>query len=403
MYYDGRLVILLLTGFIGCQASDVETVGRNVTTPQASDSFSIQRSDWPLFRGDPLSSGVSRGRLPESLSLLWTFTVENGGFESTAAIVDGVVFIGDLDGRFFALRLSDGEKLWSCESEEQIGFGSSPAVCDHLVYIGDVDGVFYCFDATQGERQWSHATQAEINSSANFYGDNVLVGSQDATLYCLNAKSGELVWKHAIDDQVRCTPTVVEDKAFLVGCDAKLHIIDLDTGTMAHAVPLDSPSGTTPAVLGDSVFFGTHGGTFYSVNWRQGEVQWTFEDPEDAQSFRASAAVTEQVVAIGCRNRRIYGLEPATGNLRWTFAAKRSVDSSPVIVNDRIYVGSSDGRLYGLDAETGREVWQYEVGGGIVASPAVADERLVIANDDGRVFCFGSPHDADQSGKDPNL
>jgi len=384
------LNVLLLAACAGCQASDAELVSSNLTATATPSIPAIVHSNWPLFRGDGTSSGVSTGELPETLSLQWTFDVENGAFESTAAIVDGVVYIGDLDGRFVALRLSDGKRLWTYQLEQQLGFVSSPAVRDGLIFIGDIDGGFHCLDAAKGKPKWMFPSEAEINSSANFYKGNVLVGSQDATLYCLKAETGELVWKHQIEDQVRCSPTVAEDKTFLVGCDAKLHIIDLADGTAVHAVRLDSPSGTTPAVRGDFAYFGTHGGKFYCVNWRLGEVTWTFQDPDDPQSFQASAAVNESLVVIGCRNRRVYGLDPANGELQWTFVAKRSVDSSPVIVGGRVFVGSSDGRLYGLDAATGEEVWSYEAGGGIVASPAIADGRLVIANDDGRVFCFGT-------------
>ena len=221
------------------------------TREQANEGPSVVDSDWALFRGDSSSTGVSPFCLPQDLSLLWTFEVEEGAFEATAAIVDGVVFLGDLDGKFFALRLDDGEKLWEFKTEEQAGFVASPAVQGGQIYVGDIDGRLYCFDAANGEVRWSFLTGAEINSSANFYKENVLVGSQDATLYCLQAESSELVWKHSIDDQVRCTPTVVENRAFLVGCDAKLHIIDLETGENVAAVKLDSPSGTTPAVYTD--------------------------------------------------------------------------------------------------------------------------------------------------------
>ena len=163
----------------------------------------------------------------------------------------------------------------------------------------------------------------------------------------------------------------------------------MNSGESLAAVELDGPSGTTPAVQGDYAYFGTHGGRFYCVDWRQGEVAWTFKDGEDSQSFHGSAAVPPSVVVIGSRNRRVYGLNPANGEQMWTFIAKRGVDSSPVIVGDRVFVGSSDGRLYGLDVLTGEEVWSYEAGGRIVASPAIADGRLIIANDDGKVFCFG--------------
>ncbi|MBI81643.1 MAG: serine/threonine protein kinase [Planctomycetaceae bacterium] len=375
----------------GCNPSSEIDVGKNTTVPEeaGTNSAIVVRSDWPLFRGDTNSSGVSQGSVPESPELLWTFTVEGGAFESTAAIVDGIVYVGDLDGTFYAFQLSDGQNLWKFKTEDQVGFTASAAVQGGQVYIGDMDGRFYCLDALSGELIWSFLAGAEINSSANFYQGNVLVGSQDATLYCLDAASGKLVWKHAIEDQIRCAPTVVENRAFLVGCDSKLHLVDLDRGAHESAVGIDSPSGTTPAVHGDFAYFGTHGGTFYCIDWKKGEVAWTYRDSDGQQSYRSSAAVNQHAVIVGGRSRRVYAFDPRTGETQWVFPTQQSVDSSPVIVGKRVFVGSSDGRLYAIDLETGKSDWQFEAGGSIVASPAIANGRVVIANDEGIVFCLG--------------
>ncbi len=343
--------------------------------------------NWALYRGDPLSSGVARGQLAEQLALRWKFAVPKGAFEGTAAIVDGVVYIGDLDGAVYALSLETGEKKW--EYKVDSGFIAAPAVRKGLVYIGDYDGRFYCLEAGSGKLKWGFDTKAEIDASANFYQGNVLVGSQDATLYCLKSDTGELVWQHQIEDQIRCTPTVVEDRVFLAGCDGKLHIVDLTDGKTVAQVEIGAPTGVTPAVLGDRVYFGTENGDFFGINWRSAEVEWTFQSQVGAQAYRSSAAVQEGLVTVGARSKRVYGLDPKTGQELWSFAAKKRIDSSPVIVGERVFVGSADGRIYGLRAKDGGKVWEYEAGGGFTGSPAVADGCLVIASDDGVVYCFG--------------
>jgi outer membrane protein assembly factor BamB len=391
IFSNSNFLFLLLLVVAGCNVSSEIDARKNATVPEEANTSSarVVRSDWPLFRGDTKSSGVSHGSVPESPEVLWTFAVEGGAFESTAAIVDGVVYVGDLDGTFYAFQLADGRNLWKFKTEDQAGFTASAAVQDGQVYIGDMDGRFYCLEAFSGELKWSFLAGAEINSSANFYQGNVLVGSQDATLYCLDAVSGTLVWKHAIEDQIRCAPTVVENRAFLVGCDSKLHLVDLDHGVHESAVGVDSPSGTTPAVCGDFAYFGTHGGTFYCVDWKKSEVVWTYQDSDGQQSYRSSAAVNQSVVIVGGRSRRVYAFDPRTGETQWVFPTQQSVDSSPVIVEDRVFVGSSDGRLYAIHLETGKSNWQFEAGGSIVASPAIANGRVVIANDEGIVFCLG--------------
>ncbi|HUE72533.1 MAG TPA: PQQ-binding-like beta-propeller repeat protein, partial [Pirellulaceae bacterium] len=257
--------------------------------------------NWPIFRGDATSSGVAHTTLPVKLDKLWEFKVEGGAFDSTAAIVDGVVYIGDMDGELRALNLADGKEIWTFPTDS--GFLAAPAVKDGLIYIGDIDGKCYCIDAKSGKEKWIFSAEAEVDSSANFWKENVLFASQDRHLYCLDAKSGKEVWRFAIDDQIRCTPTVVEDRCFLAGCDGKLHIVDLTKGEAIAAVPIDAPTGVTPAVLGDRVFFGTQAGVFFAINWKEAKIDWKFEDANASQPYASSAAVTEKIVVVGSQNR----------------------------------------------------------------------------------------------------
>ena len=347
--------------------------------------------DWPQFRADPKSTGVAHTKLPEKLSLLWTFTVKEGQFDSTPAIVGDRVYIGDADGTLFALNLKTGKEVWRFKDEGVIGFSASPAVRNGLIYIGDIDGKFMCVNAKTGKLAWSFLTKSVIDSSANFYQDKVLVGSQDATLYCLDGKRGKLIWKHMIDDQIRCSPTVVGDRAFVAGCDGKLHIVDLKTGKSSTKVPIQSPTGVTPTVLGDNTYLGTESGAFFSINWKKASVNWTFVEAGGASnSIRSNAAAYKGFIIFGGRNRRVYALHPDTGKKRWSFVTRRRVDSSPIIVGNRVFVGATDGRLYALNLQSGKKLWQYQTRGSFVGSPAAAHGRLVIASTNGDVLCFGA-------------
>jgi outer membrane protein assembly factor BamB len=354
----------------------------------ASASASSAKS-WPLFRGDTLASGVAKAALPEKLEVVWSMKVAGGAFESTPAIADGVCYLADMDGKLYALNLADGKEIWTHQIDG--GFIASPSVRGELLYLGDIDGKFYAFDRKAGgQPKWTFQADAQIDSGANFWKDNLLFGSQDANLYCLNATSGELVWKFAIQDQIRCMPTVVGDRSFVAGCDSSFHIIDLTQGKEVAAVPIEAPTGVTPAVLGDLVFFGTESGALFGVNWKEAKVAWKVEDKASAQPMRGSPAVQEGILVVGTRSRRVQAHNPATGEELWTFATKQRVDSSPVIVGQKVYVGAADGRLYALELKSGKELWQHQAAGGFTGSPAVADGKLVIATDRGEVICLGA-------------
>ena len=106
-----------------------------------------------------------------------------------------------------------------------------------------------------------------------------------------------------------------------------------------------------------------------------------YED-EGGNSIRSCAAVNDQHVVFGARNRQVYSLHPKTGKQNWNATLKAKVDSSPVIAGNRVTVAATDGRLYALSLEDG-SVWEKQFNGGFLSSPAVAFGRLVIATDDG--------------------
>ncbi len=242
--------------------------------------------DWPMFRGNPQSTGVSASSLPEALDIVWKFTPgPNSAFESTPAIVNGVVYVADADGRLIALDLKSGAKLWEVATE--IGFTASPSVRDGLIFIGDLGGEFYCFDI-HGQKKWQFTATAEIDGSANFYKENILFGSQDATLYCLNMQTGKEVWRFNTDDQIRCSPTLIENRAFIAGCDGQLHVVDLDHGTEVGSMEM-SQTMVTPAAAGDFVFCGTEQAGFFAYDWRRLQPLWHIDIDSPIQSSPAIA------------------------------------------------------------------------------------------------------------------
>jgi outer membrane protein assembly factor BamB len=381
--------VALLASMLGC-SSNVAAENKAGAANSTAWNEAVSGINWPVFRGNAQATGVAKGSLPEKLDLLWKYPVEKGAFEATPVVCDGTVYIGDLDGTFYALDLQTGQEHWKFKNPaDQTGFNAAAGVRNRLVYIGDMDGNFYCLDAKTREKKWAAKADAEINSAANFYQDNVLFGSQDATLYCLDAKTGEKQWTHRIGDQIRCSPTVVEDRCFLAGCDGKLHVIDLGSGEEVGAVEIEAPTGATPAASGTLIYFGTEGATFFCIDWKAIKEVWRRQDKSRNLPIRSSAALTPQAVVFGGRDKMLHALDPKSGEKLWDFPTKSKIDGSPVVVGPRVFVGSGDGRIYGLDLKTGNKVWEYEAGGSFSGSPAVAANRLLIASDSGIVYCFG--------------
>jgi outer membrane protein assembly factor BamB len=343
--------------------------------------------DWPLFRGNPLQTGVATEKLPDQFEVLWKFEAKDA-IEGTAAIAGGTVYVGSMDENLYALDLADGRMKWKYKA----GPIKAP-VSAHGgdVYVGDVDGVFHRIDAARGEKVWTCKTDGEISSGANFAGDSVLFGSGDENLYRLSLKDGKVLWKFKVaGGPVMGTPAVVTGRTFAAGCDSTLHVIDLESGKESKGVELSGQVGAAAAVGGDRLFVGTMSNQVQAVDWKKGQVVWTFEAEKRAMPFYASVALTEKLVIAGSRDKRVHALDRDKGTEARSFLTGGKVDSSPVVAGGRVYVGSEDGHLYVLDAARGTQVQKIDLGSPVLASPAVGGGRLVIGTDKGVVYCLGA-------------
>src|SRR5262245_34655352 len=72
---------------------------------------------WPSFRGNPQLTGVAMGTLPDKLEVRWKVDVKEP-VTSTAAIVNGVVYVGADDSNLYAINLADGNIRWKYAAKD---------------------------------------------------------------------------------------------------------------------------------------------------------------------------------------------------------------------------------------------------------------------------------------------
>lgn len=344
-------------------------------------------ADWPQFRGDPLLTGAAAGGPGDGeLSVRWIYETGDA-IDSSAAIVDGMVYVGVGNGDLIALDFDTGELRWTYTTGSFFA-ESSPTISDGVVFIGDLDGTVHAVDAQNGTAVWTFATQAEIRGSAAVVDDTVLIGSYDTNVYAIDRRSGELRWSFQTDGQVHATPAVRDGLAFVAGCDGAFRALNIADGTEAYQVFIGSYTGASPMLAGNRAYFGTYEYEVLAIDLEDRDVLWRYSTPGREFPFYSSAAHYSDTVIVGGRDKFIHALDAGTGEARWTFETRARVDSSPVISGGRVYVGSSDRRFYVLDADTGEQVWSFDTGAAITASPAIASGRVVIGATDGVIYAF---------------
>ena len=102
--------------------------------------------------------------------------------------------------------------------------------------------------------------------------------------------------------------------------------------------------------------------------WR-GEAKWDgWNKVYDLKSRQIFDYAYHPVIADGLlyygssADDKIYCLDAATGEQRWTFFTEGPVRLAPTIAEGRVFVGSDDGHAYCLDAKSGTLVWKTQLG-----------------------------------------
>ena len=363
--------------------------------------FAQGESDWPQFRRDPALTGVAASALGDELELAWSVPL---GFsvESSPAISGGFVYATALPGVLVKLDLEDGTERWryrpgEAEAEADDGFEddrfgeSSPAVADGMVFVGDLLGVLHAVDADTGEVRWTFPTGAEIKSSPVTAGDLVLIGSYDERFYAVERTSGALRWSLQAEGPLHATPGRHGDLAWVTGCDALLRGVRIADGAEIHRFDSGAYTAASPAIAGGALFYGTFNNEVLAVDIESGSLRWRYEHPERHFPFYASAAVAGNLVIVAGRDKLVHALDRETGEARWTFRARARFDASPAVAGDRVYAANADGRLYVLDLNTGEKLSEFHAGGPVMGSPAIGAGRIVFGTQDGALFALGPP------------
>lgn len=131
----------------------------------------------------------------------WEYNGARGELYSSAAVKEGKIIFGSLEGAVFALS-SDGKLLWKYMTYSPVA--SSPMMtADGVVMFGAKNGKLYALDASTGERIWSFKTtkalqKSNLDASVSMNSKGIIInGSYNGIVYqipyefCLKNKSDE--------------------------------------------------------------------------------------------------------------------------------------------------------------------------------------------------------------------
>ncbi|KAI9552408.1 hypothetical protein GHT06_022774 [Daphnia sinensis] len=263
------------------------------------------------------------------------------------------VFVGSHSHRFSAVRLENGQEIWTTTLPERI---ESSATCDidgSNIFVGCYDGQLYCLDARTGRICWHFQTGDAIKSSPVCTGSSVIFGSHDRILYCLSVAQGDLIWKKKISaGSLFASPAWDGNNRILsASLDGTCSALTVATGQLLWSMKLATPVFSTPV-------------------WCSKLEHCLFASVDGFMNCCAAD----------------------TGDIVWRFQAAGPIFSTPTIKEQRILFGSHDSFLYCLHEEsefsTGRLLAQSRLDGQVFSSPVMVDQLVIVGCRDDNLYCF---------------
>lgn len=303
-----------------------------------ADSFTL-RNDWAAFDSSPLIDAETDTLIwPGESGILYTIKL-NSQFDASAGTIS-IEPEETVKCRYTTTRSNSGT-YW-------LGYEPSAVIVDRYLYISENGGMFFCIDLDTMELVWAQDTKDDSNSTPAFEWDkNGETGyiytapslhwtanssSQgEMSIYKLNAKTGEIVWEYkynchtvsGVSGGVQSTPLLGKAGTDLEGLifytiartpnayNGVMIALDTQTGevvweksmdnyTWSSPAPIYTDSGKAYIILCDSVG---------NVSLVESSTGRTLSTVNIGSNIEASPAVFGNIVVVGTRGQKIYGLE----------------------------------------------------------------------------------------------
>ncbi|HEV7766453.1 MAG TPA: PQQ-binding-like beta-propeller repeat protein [Thermoanaerobaculia bacterium] len=281
---------------------------------------------------------------------------------------------------------------------------ASAAIVDGIAYVGTTGGVLFAIDIANGKTRWTFAPGRPIYAQATATDSAVYLSCENGYLYKLDRATGKELWHYDLGDErtSRITPydpaidprfefnsefdyfdyrasrPILADDVIYVGAgDGGLHAIDAQTGARKWRFQAKRAIRGDVLIDGDRIVFGSWGGILYAVDRATGNELWKRETYGVINNTPASI---DGKIIVGNRGGLLVAFDPATGKTIWRMNFwGSSVESDAVGADTLFYIGSSDLRRVTLvDARDSRVIWRSDVFGWAWNRVALTEHRLYL-------------------------
>lgn len=376
-------------------------------TPK-EETLKVQRESVQLLRfrwKKKLFSNVPDFQIPAFYEKHDRFApVETGAaaFDSDAQRV----FVGASIGGLYCLEVGSGETVWRFGLDDPVGSTPMYDSARRSVYFGADDGYLYRLHSRSGRLIWKTDTGSELRRNIQMHGDTLFVVNADNTVMAIDPEGGEVVWRYRRDpvegfSSVGYSDVKIWGNYALVGfSDGFVTALDAGTGVVTWSVDLATDAvaeadaddvllvdvDATPVVVGNTVVAASLAGGAYGLDLATGNVRWI---RSDLTKVTGAAATNGEVFLVRAGKRGMVSLNPKNGQTILERAFGVGLKADPVPYDDDILlIADSEAGLYLVSGGTGRILNLLDMDGGFFARPVQYAGYLLIMGNWSTLFSF---------------
>lgn len=230
---------------------------------------------------------------------------------------------------------------------------ASPLLSLGRVFIGNVQGRFFAIDRSTGEELWHYDIPGNtalkgIRSSAASSSPHVIFGADDGAIYSLDAMSGTLRWRFECNGAVQAAPVIADSAVFAGTLKGVVHAIRLDTGRQIWSDSVGGSIYGPPLISSGHCIVGTTGGTIVALDQRNGASVWSTDVHAPVNSGLLGV---RGMLYAGTLDKELLAIDPLAGNIVWKDTVSARIKTMPIAGGNRLFIATDD-RLIQAYGET---------------------------------------------------
>ncbi len=360
------LLLLAVPLLIGC-TTDVNSPDGWAGPVRARDFTILQEKPGELV-AVRLGGTDNPGTANIDERVAWRFPADGDDVDLDAVyanpILDGnTLYVAGHSGEIVALDLSfePPRIIWVRDLDETVV--ATPAFDGQTLYVGTEAGTIIPITvasgavgaplAQAGERIWSEVLIA---------GGALYVAALDDRVRSITVADGRERWTMTLSGAVPGNTALAGGLLVVGSFDRTLHAFEADSGVEEWAFAGDGWFWARPVIAGDTIYATSTRGSVYALNASGGDgnrVRWHFNVLDS--EIRAAPVLTGGVLVVAAEEATIWGLDPATGDLRWSspLPGHRFL-ADPLVLDSSLIYATTRGDLIEIDPQSGRAAILYE-------------------------------------------